>query len=125
MKIEIDPKKGMPIYLQIIEQIKHKIASGELSIGDRIPTVRKLAVDLEINPNTVAKAYNELEREGILDSKQGIGTFVKKNKNILTIEDRKDKLTELCRKFLDEALWFGFNKEDIMDELNRMISSKR
>ena len=125
MKIEIDTKKGLPIYLQIIEQVKHRIASGELNIGDRLPTVRQLAVDLEINPNTVAKAYTELERDGILDTKQGIGSFIKKDKKILSKKERKEKLAELCAKFVDEALWFGFNKEEIKKEMATLLSSKK
>jgi len=124
MKIEIDPKSGFPIYLQIIEQVKHKIVSGELSIGDRLPTVRQLAVDLEINPNTVAKAYTELEREEILDTKQGIGTFIKKNKKIMSDKERQAKLTELAEKFVDEALWFDFSSEDIENEVKKILSGK-
>jgi len=124
MKIEIDPKSGLPIYLQIIEQVKHKIVSGELSIGDRLPTVRQLAVDLEINPNTVAKAYTELEREEILDTKQGIGTFIKKNKKIMSDKERQAKLTELAEKFVDEALWFDFSSEDIENEVKKILSGK-
>jgi len=124
MKIEIDTKKGLPIYLQIIEQIKHKVASGELNVGDRLPTVRQLAVDLEINPNTVAKAYTELEREEILDTKQGIGSFIKKDKKILSKKERNTKLVELCDKFVDEAMWFGFNVKEIEKEFIKILKQK-
>ena len=88
MKISIDLKSGLPIYLQIVEQVKHKIAVGEISVGDKMPTVRQLATDLEINPNTVAKAYTELEHMEILESRQGVGTFIKKEKGVISESER-------------------------------------
>ena len=76
MQFAIDTKSGVPFYRQIIEQTKFAIASGDLAPGDRLPTVRQLAVDLSVNPNTVIRAYRELEIEGVLNTQQGSGTFV-------------------------------------------------
>ena len=76
MELEIDAKSGVPFYRQIIEQVKFALARDDLAPGDRLPTVRQLAVDLSINPNTVIRAYREMEIVGVLDTQQGAGTFV-------------------------------------------------
>ena len=76
----VDPKSGVPYYKHIILQIEMAIADVRLSQGDQLPTVRSLAVDLQINPNTVARAYNELEIRGIVNTQQGTGTFISDKK---------------------------------------------
>ena len=76
MFLKVDPSSGTPIYLQIIEQIKWQVASGKLRIGDKIPTVRDLATDLKVNPNTVAKSYRDLYHQGILEGRPGQGSFI-------------------------------------------------
>jgi GntR family transcriptional regulator len=73
----VDPHTGVPIYLQLIEQVKRSVALGVLGAGERLPTVKQLATDLTINPNTVAKAYRELERDGIIETNVGKGSFVR------------------------------------------------
>jgi GntR family transcriptional regulator len=73
----VDPHTGVPIYLQLIEQVKRSVALGVLSAGERLPTVKQLAFDLTINPNTVARAYRELERDGIIETSVGRGSFVR------------------------------------------------
>src|SRR5215813_317863 len=72
----LDPNSGVPVYRQIIDQVQAGLAAGKLSRGDQLPTVRQVAVDLEINPNTVLRAYRELEIRGVLDTQQGTGTFI-------------------------------------------------
>ena len=119
-RLEIDHKKGLPIYLQIVEQVKHQIAIKSLMVGDRLPTVRALAVMLEINPNTVAKAYTELERTGILKTRQGSGTFVETNEGVLSDKEREGKLRSLTTAFVDEALWFGFSREEIIKNIKEI-----
>ena len=90
MDFLIDTKSGIPIYRQIIEQIKFAIAGGRLVTGQQLPTVRQLAVDLSINPNTVIRAYRELEIEGLLETQQGSGTFVsQKNPEIDRLEKKR------------------------------------
>jgi GntR family transcriptional regulator len=75
----VDPHTGVPIYLQLIEQVKRSVALGVLAPGERLPTVKQLATDLTINPNTVARAYRELERDGIIETSVGRGSFVSQN----------------------------------------------
>lgn len=76
MRFTIDPQSGVPFYRQIIDQVQFAIGNGRLGCGDRLPTVRQLAVDLKINPNTVARAYQELEIKGVVNTQMGTGTFV-------------------------------------------------
>jgi GntR family transcriptional regulator len=77
--LTVDPRSGVPIYLQIIEQIKRSIALGVLQAGEQLPTVKQLAMDLTVNPNTVARAYRELEREQVIETAPGRGSFVRSN----------------------------------------------
>ena len=75
----VDPHTGVPIYLQLIEQVKRSVALGVLAPGERLPTVKQLATDLTINPNTVARAYRDLERDGVIETSVGRGSFVSQN----------------------------------------------
>lgn len=77
--LTVDPRSGVPIYLQIIEQVKRSIALGILQAGEQLPTVKQLAIDLTVNPNTVARAYRELEREQVIETSPGRGSFVRSN----------------------------------------------
>src|SRR5579863_835714 len=79
-RIHLDLHSGVPVYRQVIDQVRGGLASGALVAGDQLPTVRQLAVDLAINPNTVVRAYKELELGGLLDSQQGMGTFISAQK---------------------------------------------
>lgn len=121
-RLEIDHKKGLPIYLQIVEQIKHHIAIKNLTVGDRLPTVRALAVMLEINPNTVAKAYTELERTGILKTRQGSGTFVETNEGVLSGKEREKKLRSMTTAFVGEAFWFGFSRDEVIKNIKEITA---
>ncbi|HEY1882900.1 MAG TPA: GntR family transcriptional regulator [Candidatus Cybelea sp.] len=75
--LTVDPRSGVPIYLQIIEQVKRSVALGVLRAGEQLPTVKQLAIDLTVNPNTVARAYRELEREAVIETATGRGSFVR------------------------------------------------
>jgi GntR family transcriptional regulator len=77
--LTVDPRSGVPIYLQIIEQVKRSVALGVLQAGEQLPTVKQLAIDLTVNPNTVARAYRELEREDVIETSPGRGSFVRSN----------------------------------------------
>ena len=114
---KLDPKAGSPFYRQIIDQIKFGIATGRLKIGDRLPTVRALAVDLKINLNTVAKAYKELEIRDILETQQGTGTFINNIEVQISEKDRKKKLEEICNEFTTIAYSYGFTSKEIIDQL--------
>src|ERR1700733_15086913 len=79
MLIRLNPSSGIPLYLQLMEQVKHAVETGALRAGDQLPTIRKLAEDLVMNPNTVVRAYRELEHEGILEVRHGSGAFIKES----------------------------------------------
>jgi GntR family transcriptional regulator len=98
--LTVDPRSGVPIYLQIIEQIKRSIALGVLQAGEQLPTVKQLAIDLTINPNTVARAYRELEREQVIETAPGRGSFVRAD----GVSDSPKVASEIARDALDVAL---------------------
>jgi GntR family transcriptional regulator len=118
MKFYIDPASGVPFYRQIIDQIKYAIARGELRPGDQLPTVRQLAVDLAINPNTVGKAYSQLEILGILQTQQGSGTFISPQKVEVSELERQEKLDTLCREFISSAASYGFTLDELIEALH-------
>ena len=98
----LDLHSGVPVYRQIIDQIVGGIATGSLAGGDQLPTVRQLAVDLSINPNTVIRAYRELEIRGLLETQQGTGTFISHQKVQRDSAERQRRLNQLiraCRQF--------------------------
>ena len=115
----LDPKAGIPYYRQIIDQIKYGIVTGRLKIGEQLPTVRALAVELKINLNTVSKAYKELEIQNVLETQQGTGTFVNKVDIDLPEKERKKKLQDICNEFSTIAFSYGFSIDDIIVELKK------
>jgi GntR family transcriptional regulator len=98
--LTVDPRSGVPIYLQIIEQIKRSIALGVLQAGEQLPTVKQLAIDLTINPNTVARAYRELEREQVIETAPGRGSFVRAD----GVSESPKVASEIAGDALDVAL---------------------
>jgi len=117
LEFRLDPKGGVPYYKQIIIQVEMAIADGRLVSGDQLPTVRSLAVDLKINPNTVARAYNEMEIRGIVNTQQGTGTFISDREVSLTDVERERILSSLVRSFVAQAAAYGLNKNDLMEYL--------
>jgi GntR family transcriptional regulator len=113
----LDAKAGVPFYRQIIDQIKFGIASGNLKLGEQLPTVRALAVELKVNLNTVSKAYKELEIQNILESQQGSGTFISTMEIDLPKKERMKKLQEISREFMTIASSYGFTTEDLINDL--------
>lgn len=103
MLIHISPSDGVPIYLQIIQQVRHLVAAGRLLAGDEVPPIRKLAEQLLVNPNTVARAYRELERDGVLVSRQGAGTRVAAGGSPLSAEEKARLLSQRIDALLVEA----------------------
>lgn len=120
LKFTIDPKSGVPYYKQIILQIEMAIADNRLQQGNQLPTVRSLAVDLKINPNTVAKAYNQLEIRGIVTTQQGTGTFISENEIKMDDIERERILSQMSRDFLSKAGSYGFTTQDIIDHLQEL-----
>lgn len=119
MRIQIDTKSGVPFYRQIIEQIKFAVAREQLSPGERLPTVRQLAVDLAVNPNTVVRAYRELELEGVIDTQQGSGTFVGRQRPEIDSLERRRMLDQILTDLLARASSYGFSVEDVFEGLRR------
>lgn len=113
----LDEKSGVPFYRQIIEQVKFAIGRGDLQPGDRLPTVRQLAVDLSINPNTVSRAYRELEIEGILDTQQGSGTFVSRHRPNIDELERQRMLDQILTDMTARAMSYGFKLDDLIEGL--------
>ena len=119
MEFSIDMKSGVPFYRQIIEQIKFAIARGDIEPGDRLPTVRQLAVDLAINPNTVVRAYRELEIEGVLDTQQGSGTFVGREKPEIDRLEKQRMLDQILTDMLARASSYGLSLNDVLEGLRQ------
>nr|WP_321486813.1 GntR family transcriptional regulator [uncultured Draconibacterium sp.] len=122
---KLDPKAGIPFYRQIIDQIRFGIATGKLSVGEQLPTVRALAVELKVNLNTVSKAYKELEIQNILETHLGSGTFIGDTDLTITPKQKQDKLHSICREFLTIASSYGFTNEDLIEELKNMKNHKK
>jgi GntR family transcriptional regulator len=118
MRIRISLQDGVPIYLQIASQIKYLVASGSLLPGDQLPSVRKLAEDLVINPNTVARAYRELENEGVLVTRRGAGVYVSEAGSPLAKKEQKRILSERIDMLLAEAEHLNVDLKDLMDLIN-------
>jgi len=116
-QFRLDLHSGVPVYRQIIDQVIGGIAAGALETGDQLPTVRQLAVDLSINPNTVIKAYRELEIRGVLETQQGTGTFISHQKPKRDDADRQRRLTQLVGEFIARAGSAGFTVEELLDQL--------
>lgn len=116
-RFQLDLYSGVPIYRQIIDQVTAAIAAGSLGTGDQLPTVRQLAVDLEINPNTVIRAYRELEIRGVLKSQQGTGTFISGQEPGRDNAERRRRLAQIVREFLARGGAEGFTLDEMMEQL--------
>ena len=119
MQIAIDTKSGVPFYRQIIEQVKFAIAQGDLQTGERLPTIRQLSVDLSVNPNTVIRAYRELEIERMLDTQQGSGTFVSKCRPDVDRLERQRMLDQILTDMLARASSYGFTLDEVLKGLRQ------
>jgi GntR family transcriptional regulator len=122
MQIEIDLISKIPIYVQIIDQIKHMIATGELRPDDQLPTVRQLATDLRVNFNTIARAYRMLDEEGLISTQHGRGTYIlplpsEENGDLL----RQQDLDWLTRRYLNEVAQLGYSVQDVSKLFNKYI----
>jgi GntR family transcriptional regulator len=122
LEFNLDPKSGVPYYKQIILQVEMAIADGRLIKGEQLPTVRSLAVDLRINPNTVARAYNEMEIRGIVMTQQGTGTFISEKEIKLDEVERERILAGLTRTFISKAGSYGFSLGEIIVYLTDLES---
>ncbi|MBI1898595.1 MAG: GntR family transcriptional regulator [Acidobacteria bacterium] len=119
-RFRLDGASGVPVYRQLIDQVMVAIASGALKGGDQLPTVRQLAVDLSINPNTVVRAYKELEIRGTLATQQGTGTFITAKKVRQDEAQRQRRLTQLVSDLVARAAGEGFRLDEIQDRLGEL-----
>jgi GntR family transcriptional regulator len=114
INFSLDVVNGIPIYRQIIQQVEYAILSGRMKPGDRLPTIRSLAVELKINPNTIAKAYGEMEIRGILSTQVGRGTYISDKKPVPEEDERNQKIQEVLGRFVQEMQNLGVSKEKLI-----------
>ena len=120
--INIDSRSSKPIYEQIIEKLKENIIKGVLKPGDKLPSVRELASTIAINPNTISKAYNELERMKTIEVIRGKGTFVVENFKPIMDEEKMSEIKEHMKNIIIEAHYIGMNKDMLINLLNETYS---
>ncbi|MFH1726926.1 MAG: GntR family transcriptional regulator [Pseudomonadota bacterium] len=123
IEFKLDLKSGVPFYRQIQDQIRSAIASSLLLPGQQLPTVRDMAVKLEINPNTVRKAYSELEIMGILTTQQGTGTFISNQKINIDENEKNRMLNQICDELTSRGQRFNITLEEIINHLNGRIKN--
>ncbi|MEX0728130.1 MAG: GntR family transcriptional regulator [Planctomycetaceae bacterium] len=119
MKFQIDTSSRLPIYRQLTQQIRESVARGSLRPETKLPSVRELSKELVINPNTIARVYTELERDGMLNTRPGLGVFVAHPKSELTKKVRKERLVELVDQFLTDAVHLGFSSSEVLTLLGQ------
>jgi GntR family transcriptional regulator len=124
-RFRLDADSGVPVYRQIIDQVQGGLASGALASGDQLPTVRQVAVDLAINPNTVLRAYKELEIRGVLDTQQGTGTFISDRKVKQDEPERARVLDQLVSEFVARAGAGGFTVRELIERLGRFDDRRK
>jgi GntR family transcriptional regulator len=123
VEFKLDLKSGVPFHRQIVDQIRYGIASDRLMPGEQLPTVRELAVHLQVNPNTVRKAYSELEILGILDTQQGTGTFVSDQQVEIGDAEKQRMLGQICDELVARGHQYGFTLKEIVNHLNRRLEN--
>lgn len=117
MQIRVVPGSSTAIYRQIADQVRRSVAVGELSVGDPLPSVRQLAKELVVNPNTVAKAYAELVRDGALETQAGRGVFVAKRRSVFSKAERIRRLDQALDTAISEAITLDFTSDEVLDRM--------
>ena len=125
MEFRIDPSSRLPIYRQLTNQFREAVARGKLLPEERLPSVRELSRTLVVNPNTIARVYTELEREGLLNTRPGLGVFVAEPKAELTKKVRKERLQKLLDGFLTEAVHLGFSAAEVVAVVSEGVKQFR
>jgi GntR family transcriptional regulator len=114
----VDSTSPTPIYAQLDRSIRAAIATGELGVGAQLPTVRQLAVDLAVNANTVARVYAQLERDGVLETRRGVGTFVRESPSPQAARAHREReLRQLIQRFVGDAALLGFTLPELISQL--------
>ena len=118
LSLDVDPRSGVPIYVQLVEGVKHALTVGILRPGERLPTVRTLAEELAVAPNTVVKAYNELQRAGLIESRPGVGTVVAGNLEEVVREQQIEALYERLGMLVRDAVGLGVTEDDLWERFD-------
>jgi GntR family transcriptional regulator len=121
MEFQVDSTTRVPIYRQLMDQVRQAVARGRLRPGIRLPSVRVLSRELVINPNTVARVYTELEREGVLHTRPGLGVFVAEPQAELSAAARRQRLAEIIDSFLTDAVHLGFSADEVLSAVAKRI----
>ena len=123
IEFSLDVKSGVPFHRQIVDQIRYGIASERFLPGEQLPTVRELAVQLQVNPNTVRKAYSELEILGILNTQQGTGTFVGQHEVQIDATEKQQMLKQICDELVARGNQYGFTLREVVTHLHRRLEN--
>lgn len=125
MELTVDTGSREPIYRQLAIQIREGVARGRLAPGDKLPSVRELSQQLVVNPNTIARAYTELERDGVLHTRQGMGVYIARPATELTKAARKKRLVEPIDALLTAAIYLGFGRDEVLQLVQERSESFR
>ena len=128
MRFHVNPSSGLPVDRQIMDQVRYFVASGVLKPGGKLPSIRSLARDLAVNPSTIVKAYTELEHEGSVVNRQGLGAFVAETSKRMTTKEQKDALARIARQLWVEAVQLGAEAalvEEIIEQERRRIENEK
>ena len=121
LNIAINTGSATPIYKQITDQVRLAVATGRLAVGDQLPSVRALAEELVINPNTVARAYTDLAREGLIESRAGRGVFITRKRKMFTREEGRRRLEPLMEGLIGEAMVMDFTQEELREAFEKKL----
>ena len=122
LSIAINTGSATPIYKQITDQVRLAVATRKLAVGDQLPSVRALAEELVVNPNTVARAYTDLAREGLLESRAGRGVFVTRKRKMFTREEGRRRLEPLLEGLIGEAMVMDFTQEELREAFEKKLN---
>ncbi len=126
MNLKLDRRSRTPIYAQLVQQVKHQVAAGQLKPGDQLPTVRALAVELHVHTNTVARAYDLLDQDGVISAQQGRGTYIARAADHPHLrQHRRDALQAQIDRAVLEALSLGYSPEEITASFNQTLKDWR
>ncbi|MFD2445329.1 GntR family transcriptional regulator [Bacillus sp. CGMCC 1.16607] len=123
MWFQVDPRSNTPLYQQLIDGVKEAVAKQILTPGERLPPVREVASLIAINPNTIAKAYQELEREGIIETFRGRGTFIAERQNNAMNLDKEVALQDLIEKLLVEAYYLEIEQDELLQIIEKQVKN--
>ena len=122
LNLAINTGSASPIYKQITDQVRLAVATGRLAVGDQLPSVRALAEELVVNPNTVARAYTDLAREGLIESRAGRGVFLTRKRKMFTREEGRRRLEPLLEGLIGEAMVMDFTRDELREAFEKKLN---